>query len=235
MNIPLFIKQTRERLFRLEQENKELRILIDNQSNTIQLIDNALSSLIRGSLDTDIFFAVKQKKLANAQFLIEKTRFDVNKPINKDYENDKIYKGNTLLHIACENDDLPLVQYLIEKKANVNAQNYQEQTPLHLACYHANGYQVVRHLIQNGANIKAKDKEGKTPLHIACINGNKLIVQFLIQNKADIEAKDKEGKSPLEYAITSGQDDLIKVFRLSSYQHTKTFKKGVLPFSGERK
>ena len=69
----------------------------------------------------------------------------------------KQWKERTL-HIGCFHGHLPVVQYLIEKGANIETKDAAEQTLLHKAC--TDGYlPVVQYLIEKGANIETKDKD----------------------------------------------------------------------------
>ena len=52
------------------------------------------------------------------------------------------------------------VQYLIEKGANVEVKDEEQQTPLHIAYMDA-FTDVVKYLVSNGANKNAKNKNGK--------------------------------------------------------------------------
>ena len=74
---------------------------------------------------------------------------------------------STPLHYACKSGDLQIVQYLIEKGANVEAQNSIGNGPLHLA----SGYgktNIVKYLISKGANKYAKNEDCETPFDVAC-------------------------------------------------------------------
>ena len=55
---------------------------------------------------------------------------------NEDAFVDTIFKylKDTALHIACGEGYLSIVQYLIEKGANSEAENIEERTPFHFAC-----------------------------------------------------------------------------------------------------
>lgn len=70
---------------------------------------------------------------------------------------------------------------LIQNGADVDAQNMNQSTPLHLAAssHLALEGTVVRLLLQHGANADAKDSEGRTPLDIASSEGNSWIAKLL--------------------------------------------------------
>ena len=49
-----------------------------------------------------------------------------------------------------------MVKYLVEKGANLEAQDQFNKTPLYLACYN-NNIDIVKYLVEKGANLEAKD------------------------------------------------------------------------------
>mmetsp|Transcript_46634 Transcript_46634/g.92784 ORF Transcript_46634/g.92784 Transcript_46634/m.92784 type:complete len:236 (-) Transcript_46634:91-798(-) len=67
--------------------------------------------------------------------------------------------GNQCLHIAAQNDHLHLVQFLVAKKADVNAQNAKGQAPLHMSVQY-DLYQVSKFLLASGADEKRKNADG---------------------------------------------------------------------------
>ena len=72
-------------------------------------------------------------------------------------------EGNTPLHRAVTQDNLPLVGLLLSAKANIDAQNAEGLTPLHLAA--KQGALLTLHLLLiYQADIHAKDNQGHTPL-----------------------------------------------------------------------
>ena len=61
-----------------------------------------------------------------------------------------LYNGNTPLIVASEYGHTPIVEYLIQNKADINARNNDGKTPLILA--KENGHEeIVKHLIEHGA------------------------------------------------------------------------------------
>lgn len=135
--------------------------------------------------------------------------------------------GMTLLHIACERENLGAVRMLLNKGADVNAiVRYNRRTPLHYACMYEN-LNIVELLIARGADVNAVDRNRRTPLHYAieedrgirrferlllhdadddyheeltsCRHGA-TIVELLIEHGADVNAVDIFDESPLAIA-----------------------------------
>ncbi|KAH8595507.1 ankyrin repeat-containing domain protein, partial [Bisporella sp. PMI_857] len=67
--------------------------------------------------------------------------------------------GSTSLHAACWNGHIAVVQVLLEKNADIAAQNSDGSTPLHDACW--NGYTaIVQVLLEKNADITAQNSNG---------------------------------------------------------------------------
>ena len=86
---------------------------------------------------------------------------------------------------------------LITHKADVEARNEFNSTPLHLAA-DQNSTEVAQLLITHKADIEARDEDNNTPLHLAACNSSTEVAQLLITHKADIEARDKDNCTPVE-------------------------------------
>merc|ERR1719261_399918 len=71
--------------------------------------------------------------------------------------------GNTLLHVACQNNNRRVAKLLIRTRADVNAQNTKGgNTPLHYA--YAYGYsQLAEFLISRGADDTRRNNDGLLP------------------------------------------------------------------------
>jgi len=91
---------------------------------------------------------------------------------------DKSYPS--LLHLACKNGNLKIMKLLVEKQANIESLNKEQQTCLHIAC--DLGYcNIVKFLIRQGANPQQKDGSGKTPWDYANLKKHANISQFLLK------------------------------------------------------
>ncbi|WP_265030421.1 ankyrin repeat domain-containing protein [Wolbachia endosymbiont (group B) of Athalia cordata] len=149
------------------------------------------------------------------------------------------FDGSNLLCLVSGSGYIELAKLLIEKGANVNAQDNEGKTPLHLAVSSSNldiigvpifirrlidgedenvnlQDNIVEILIEKGANINIQDNEGKTPLHLAVSNsslgaeGIAIVVETLIGRDAKVDIQDNEGKTPLHLAVSNS--DLPNIF-----------------------
>ena len=175
----------------------------------------------------NIFLAVKEGDLSSIQYLIEKEGVDINQISQNEDDTHFIGKGLTPLHIACLNDRSLVVQYLIEKGANIEAKDPNDCRPLHYAA-NFGLFHLVNSLIGKGADIEAKNSDNETPLYLACQNGFILIVTFLVEKGANIEAKCFNGSTPLHIACERGHLTVVRYLVLkgvdieAKYEHNQT-------------
>ncbi|KAH8666221.1 hypothetical protein BGZ61DRAFT_461766 [Ilyonectria robusta] len=76
-----------------------------------------------------------------------------------------------------------VARLLLEKGANLEANDVYRNTPLHWAV--ANGYEAMATLLlDRGANIEAKNCDGTTPLFVAVFRNNETLVGLLLEKGA---------------------------------------------------
>jgi ankyrin repeat protein len=107
--------------------------------------------------------------------------------------------GRTALHIAAGTDSYAIIKQLLQKGADVNAQDSDYKTPL----YDAQNPQVVGLLLASRADANIPTSLGDTPLHKACQLGLDQVVASLLSAKANLEARDNYGQTPLLKACQS--------------------------------
>ena len=87
---------------------------------------------------------------------------------------------------------------LIDRGSNINAADYDENTPLHIAVI-KNNIEIVEILLDNGANSNAVNDNGSTPLHFAVSRtfqeayGLPYMIMLLIDRGSNINAVDIHG------------------------------------------
>lgn len=92
-----------------------------------------------------------------------------------------------------------LLLRLIERKADLNAQNRQGKTALMYGAKRPNIESTLA-LLEAGAKIDIADNNKNTALHIAARNGFKRILEVLISYKADVNVQNNDGETPIMLA-----------------------------------
>jgi ankyrin repeat protein len=103
----------------------------------------------------------------------------------------KDVRGNTSLHLACFEGDLPIVILRVEGGANKEERNELLCTPLHYACS-AGHLDVVKWSVDNGASVGVLDKGGLSPLQHAEREGHVSIVAWLTERDSTNAEEVKE-------------------------------------------
>ncbi len=116
-----------------------------------------------------------------------------------------------------------VAQPLIQKKADVNARD-NENNPALILAIKKNYPELAKLLIDAGADINAKDSSGKTPLHWCAIKGPQVTGALLVKKGAGLNAQDDMGNTPLHEA-SDNNDDASDVL-LAEYFGEFLLKKG---------
>jgi ankyrin repeat protein len=118
--------------------------------------------------------------------------------------------NRSLLHIACDNGDLSLVKYLVEKGVSLKNKDKNGWTPLHIACGPADDYELAHYLIQNGADPYARDMNQYTPLHLATQFKAKKVGRYLkILQDLDSDIGNDDSCSDLDMTNDTYESDNV--------------------------
>ncbi|MFT7006177.1 MAG: ankyrin repeat protein [Colwellia sp.] len=104
--------------------------------------------------------------------------------------------GNTALHIAVQNNLHPETSLLIRYKADINAVNLTNQTPLILAVI-AKNKSIAQQLINQGAQLTTTDLKGKSALNYA----NNLGLTLVVKSPQDKQTNRKQAEATLSHKI----------------------------------
>lgn len=108
--------------------------------------------------------------------------------------------GVSLVHIAASNERrVDIMQFLLDRGADVNALDTYGRSPLHDAAYYSNPI-ILDCLIDYGALLDVADEGGVTPLFLALSEGRLEAVKALIKRGARLDITDSMGRSPLHRA-----------------------------------
>jgi len=113
-------------------------------------------------------------------------------------------EGSTALMYAALHGELPMVEYLVSRKAEVNREGW---TALHYAA--ANGHvAVVRFLLEHHAYIDAESPNRTTPLMMAARQAHPTVVRLLMEEGADPTPRNDAGYTAAAYARAAGDPEL---------------------------
>ena len=110
---------------------------------------------------------------------------------------------------AAHYGDTEKVRAIISSGVDVDAQDYERSTALHVATTEGH-LQTAQALVMAGASIDIRDYNGYTPLYLAARADNLRIVQMLASHGADTDAKDENGFTPLHVAAFDGNTEVAR-------------------------
>lgn len=105
-----------------------------------------------------------------------------------------------------------IAETLLQARADVNARNFDESTPLHMACRKGHEHMVAL-LLSHKADICSRTSDGFTALHRACyaqsLPTTRTLLKFastnaileLIVNASETEHADQDSSTPLHFAV----------------------------------
>jgi ankyrin repeat protein len=98
-----------------------IKLLLRKSDKTIRLAHDSLGYI-------SLHYAIKAIKIEACTELL-------NEFSQEQLSSKTLTKKDTALHLACKTKSIDLIHFLLEKGAQVNTQNIDFQTPLHLSCW----------------------------------------------------------------------------------------------------
>ncbi|KAI4454386.1 ankyrin repeat-containing protein [Holotrichia oblita] len=140
-------------------------------------------------------------------------------------------------------NDTQKMQILLNADANVNIQDVNGNTALHIAIdsyskivasrkssKEANHTKMIEMLLKANANVDIANKWGDTPLHKAASAGFEDVVQLLLQHKANLYATNCQHETPLFLAVLKEQIAIINIL-LNEERKLNMVKDGATPLN----
>ncbi|KAG8435238.1 hypothetical protein GDO86_013259 [Hymenochirus boettgeri] len=113
-------------------------------------------------------------------------------------------RKSTPLHFAAGFGRKDVVEYLLQRGANVHACDDGGLIPLHNACSFGHA-EVVNLLLRHGADPNARDNWNYTPLHEAAIKGKIDVCIVLLQHGADPTIRNTDSRTALDLSDPSAK------------------------------
>lgn len=135
----------------------------------------------------DIFHLIREGNSYKVRSWLDATENDFNQTDDH---------GFSLLHWACWDGHLNIVEMLVGKGSKINSINKCEDTPLHCASQN-NHLDVVFYLLKNKANIHATNIHGNTTLHYACHFDYEALALELIKGGLLVNQLNRYNQTPI--------------------------------------
>ena len=126
----------------------------------------------------------------------------------------------TLLHKACKENNIIRIKLLLQKGADVNAININNNTALHYVTYHSKNNSCILEIIKLLCDYKIKssyiyleNKNKNYPLYYVYNNTfvNKNILEYLLSKQMDINKIDVNGNTLLSYIFSHNDTHIINM------------------------
>jgi ankyrin repeat protein len=115
-------------------------------------------------------------------------------------------------HLVKYGGPLEVAQKLVRHNADINSQDGDGRTPLHMLSESriddGGILSLALVLLKHGAEVNPRDKNNQTPLHLAVRWGRFRLTEILLEHGADPEAEDINGKTALHMLSDNRIDDV---------------------------
>jgi|GEM_PF-1952451 len=182
----------------------QLAIRKDNMPIAFALLKKgANAEMTYSSKVTLLHEAVKYNNLLVVELLLNQTNVDIN-------AQNQLKK--TALHLAAEKAQPRMVEFLVQKGANIHLRDENGYTALHFAAQNGNPT-VVLILLSRIADVNAANHLKITPLHLAVGKGDIEIARILLQHEyIQVNAAiDQGGMTALHIAAINGNRPMVEL------------------------
>jgi len=118
--------------------------------------------------------------------------------------------GRFPLEMAAQTGQVEIVQFLLEKGADVNL-NRGGATALHMAALYGGKPELITLLLKNGADINARTEDGNTPLNLAVIGKQGEIAELLLDKGGEINLENQDFSRLLSLSASAGIKRVVDI------------------------
>jgi hypothetical protein len=118
-------------------------------------------------------------------------------------------RGKSLMHWAVACKQIEIFDYLVEKGIDINGEDDNEKTPIHVAVRFGN-YKFFDLLVDLQSNNDWIIRYGGSLLEQAVLNRDSIFIEKLIKSGIDVNSKNDRGSTPLEISKRIGAKDLFE-------------------------
>lgn len=192
------------------EQNYNAQLAIESVQETVTIGGNEnIESSIQGGLGIMVS-TVRYNRLVmaveNDNLDEVKVRVGMGERVNA---KDKGYGSNSPLHVAVENGNLEIAEFLIVHGAKTNSKNAEKRTTLMMLDEDATP-ELVNLLLSHGAKVNLADKQGNTALIFAAEYAPNSVAQALIGAGANVNAVNKQGETALMRAAENDNLEIVK-------------------------
>lgn len=176
------------------------------RNRKIEVIDNMLTGL-----DLNGQEIVNALKIVSIEGIIDILEFLIKRGI--DIDKTDFSTGRSAIMWAAQNGKKDIIEMLIENSANLNLQDYNGDTVLHLACSSEYKFEdMLKMLILSSSNVNKVNKKNESILMVAIKNNySDELLEMLIERTLDLDIKDEDGMTAIMYAVCLGRYNIVEI------------------------
>lgn len=149
----------------------------------------------------DLHDAIQKGEVAKVKTLISN---------NKELIHMKSEKGQTPLHLAVQNGNQEIVDFLISQGADINARDGEGNTPL-ITALASRKTDTARFLLSKGVDVKIKNTQNQPAIFFAIRNGLNELVAPILDSGQDVNERFAGNMSILLMATITGNKEVIQL------------------------
>ncbi|XP_077861970.1 ankyrin repeat domain-containing protein 22-like [Saccoglossus kowalevskii] len=146
------------------------------------------------------------------KFLVEEQSIDVNHVVSD--------AGMTLFLCACVSGQKRLVNFMLDRGANIHSKTSDGDSALYLATFAITNSDrmditLIELLIKAGCDVNGQNYNGNTALHRAAMKGNPVLIKTLLDYDADPYISNNELILPIDCAINAGHIGVAQILKIN--------------------